>query len=699
MSSSVKSKLRAGRRQRGNGARRSLSAGIRTLPGVGTRREDLLRELGISTVGDLLVYPPRRYIDRTSFSRIADLRDGAVQTVSGTVTGVEVKPARHKRLFIAHIQDDSGRMRCVWFNQAYLRNVFRPGGAFVFSGRGRVDGFGRSMVHPEYEKMEGDLLHTGRVVPVYGTRPGLGQKQLRNLTKHALDGHLGQVRDCMPESIRTRLGLAPLSEALEHLHFPPDLKRAEQARRRLAFDEVLVFQTLFALARRDRKQGDEARARSGDETKRLTTHLPYALTGSQAAALETLIGDIRGPYPMRRLLQGDVGCGKTVVACLAAALVCEGGGQVALMCPTELLAEQHYSTLDRFMAGFGFRVGLLTGSVQPEEGRRLKADLESGMLPIVVGTHALITESTAFGNLELAIVDEEQRFGVLQRARFLEKAPRSNALVISATPIPRTLALTAYGDLDVTVIDEMPPGRGGHSTRCVGEAAREALLRDIGRRVASGAQGFYVCPAVESSEAGLMDVGTARELIQRCLGGGRRAEILTGRTPPEERHRILEDFRKGSTGVIVATTVIEVGMDIPAATVLVVDQADRFGLSQLHQMRGRVARTGAESLSFLIVSESASDRARKRVEVLQSTFDGFEIAEKDLAFRGPGDVIGTRQHGIPDLKFACLPEDTDLMLAARTEAFERVLGGDGSEEWQGWVEAVRGLTAGRIAVV
>ncbi len=700
MSSSVKSRLRAGRKQRGNGARKSLSASTRTLPGVGTRREDLLRELGVSTVGDLLVYPPRRYIDRTSFSRIADLRDGAVQTVSGTVTGIETRPAGHKRLFIAHIRDDSGQMRCVWFNQAYLRNVFRPGDTFVFSGKSKVDKYGRSMVHPEYEKMEGDLLHTGRVVPVYRTRPGLGQKQLRNLTRHALDGHLGDVEDCMPDSTRLRLGLAPLSEALEHLHFPPDLKRAEQARRRLAFDEMLVFQTLFALSRRDRKQGDRARApRPGDEIKRLTAHLPYALTGSQAAALETLIGDIRSPYPMRRLLQGDVGCGKTVVACLVAALVCEEGGQVALMCPTELLAEQHYSTLSRFMTGFGFRVGLLTGSVEPEEGRQLKGDLKSGALPIVVGTHALITESTAFGNLSLAIVDEEQRFGVLQRARFLEKAPSANALVISATPIPRTLALTAYGDLDVTVIDEMPPGRGGHVTRCVGEEAREALLCDIGRRVVSGAQGFYICPAVDKSEAGLMDVTTASRLAQRYLGVDRRAEILTGRTPPEERFHIIEDFRRGSIGLIVATTVIEVGMDIPAATILVVDQADRFGLSQLHQMRGRVARCGAESFSFLIVSETASARARKRVEVLQSTFDGFEIAERDLAFRGPGDVIGTRQHGMPDLRFACLPEDTDLMLTARDEAFDRVLGGDDSEEWLGWVGAVRSLTAGRITVV
>jgi ATP-dependent DNA helicase RecG len=699
MSSSVKSRLRAGRKQKGNEARKGLSASVRALPGVGTRREDLLRQLGISTVGDLLVYPPRRYIDRTTFSRIADLHDGAVQTVSGTVTGIEARPTRHKRLFIAHIGDGSGQMRCVWFNQSYLKNVFRPGDAFVFSGRARVDRYGRSMAHPEYEKMDGDLLHAGRVVPVYGTRPGLGQKQLRKLTRHALDRHLGEVEDCLPDSTRQRLGLSPLPLAVEHLHYPPDVESADRARRRLAFDEVMVFQTLFALSRRDRWEGGEVAGGTEGEIRSLTSYLPYSLTRSQVAALETILHDIGSPYPMRRLLQGDVGCGKTVVACLAAALVCRQGGQVALLCPTELLAEQHYATLRRFMAGFGFRVGLLTGSVDTEEARSVRDDLEADRLPIVVGTHALITESTVFADLKLAIVDEEQRFGVLQRSRLIEKAPGANALFISATPIPRTLALTAYGDLDVTVIDEMPPGRGGHSTKCVAAEKREALLRDIGRRVTEGTQAFYICPAVDKSEAGLMDVTTAHRLLQRHLTSGLCAEILTGRTPPEERSRIVDGFRSGRVGIIVATTVIEVGMDIPAATLLVVDQADRFGLSQLHQMRGRVNRTGADSLSFLIVSESASDRARERVGILQSTFDGFEIAERDLAFRGPGDVIGIRQHGIPDLRFARLPEDTDLMLAAREEAFERVLGGDASAEWRVWVGAVRGIADGRIAVV
>jgi ATP-dependent DNA helicase RecG len=698
MSSSARSRLKAGTRRKGNEASGGLRASISTLSGVGTKREDLLRELGVVTVGDLLVCPPRRYIDRTAFSSIIDLRDGEIQTVVGRVTGLDTKPARHKRIFLVHVEDASGQMRCVWFNQPYLRNVFRPGKTFVFSGRSRVDRFGRSMVHPEYEPMEGELLHTGRVVPVYATRPGIGQKQMRNLVKQARDKHLGEVSDCVPDSIRRNLGLLPLREAIASLHFPPDMARAEEARKRLAFDEVLVFQTLFALSRRDRRQDGGDAPIPGSDMARFTGRLSYTLTASQAKALETILGDIRSPYPMRRLLQGDVGCGKTVVACLAAAAVCERGGQVALMCPTELLAEQHHATLGRFMGRFGYDVGLLTGSTDAGERSRIKAQLESGHLRVVVGTHALLAEGTGFRKLDLAMIDEEQRFGVLQRTGLVEKAPEADLLVISATPIPRTLALTAYGDLDVTVIDEMPPGRGKHSTRCVGEDKREALLRAIGSKVASGAQGFYICPAVDKSEAGLVDVGTALAKVRRHLGT-RRAEILTGRTPPAERYRIVEDFRAGRTGLIVATSVIEVGMDIPAATVLVVDQAERFGLSQLHQMRGRVARTSAESFSYLVVSESASERARERLKVLQATFDGFEIAEQDLVFRGPGDLVGTRQHGIPDLRFARLPEDTDLMLAARDEAFARVLGSDASEDWRHWIATVRNLTAGEVTVV
>lgn len=676
-----------------------MSAGIRALPGVGAKREDLLRGLGIATVGDLLVFPPRRYIDRSTFSTIEDLRNGEAQTVVATVLRSESRLVKRRRLFIVHLEDSTGKMRCVWFNQAYLKNVFRPGITFVFSGKSRVDRFGRSMVHPEYEEVDSDLLHTGRIVPVYPRRLGLGQKQLRALTRYALDHYLQHVSDCLPGSMREEMGLAPLGYALENLHFPEHISQAEAARRRLAFDEVLVFQTLFALSRLERSESDAPAWPTHETVQKFTAGLPFELTSSQAEALKTILDDIWSPHPMRRLLQGDVGCGKTVVAALAAAVVCDAGAQVALMCPTELLAEQHFATFKRFMEPVGFETCLITGSTPAEERGRIEDDLRSGSVSVVVGTHTLIGERACFKDLRLIIVDEEQRFGVLQRTALLEKAPRANALVVSATPIPRTLALTAYGDLDVTTIAEMPPGRGRHVSKCVAEPRRERLLEEIGKRVEAGIRGFYVCPSVDKSDAGLMDVGTASRKIRKHLSEARRVAILTGRTPREERVRLIDDFRSDKIAILVATTVIEVGMDIPAATLLVVDQADRFGLSQLHQMRGRVARGSADSSSFFIVSEGAAEKAGERVKVLEASFDGFEIAEKDLLLRGPGDIVGTRQHGIPDLRFARLPEDTDMMLSAREMAFKRVLSHDMSGEWRAWVEAVRSLAAGKTVII
>jgi ATP-dependent DNA helicase RecG len=680
-------------------AQPSLASSIRTLPGVGEKREELLSGLGLKTVGDLLVYPPRRYIDRASFSSIAELRQGEIQSVIGKVSRSEIKPARGKRLFIVHIEDATSKMRGVWFNQPYLRSVFHQGDTFVFSGTVQIDRFGKTFVHPEYEPMGDDLLHTGRLVPVYSTRPGLGQKQLRTLVKSAVDTHLDDTGDYVPEAIRNKLGLIPLQVAISHLHFPPDASGANAARRRLAFDEVLLFQTLFALSRLER-EGTGSRVRDvHDVVDRFSGDLPFELTGAQVEALGQITTDITDRYPMRRLLQGDVGCGKTVVAGLAAAVVCDTGGQVALMCPTEILAEQHYGTLKAFLAPFGFKTGILTGSMPADEMGRTREDLLGGTLGVVVGTHALIGEKTRFKDLELVIVDEEQRFGVLQRTRLVKKAPQSNLLVVSATPIPRTLALTAYGDLDVTTIGDMPPGRGTHTSHSVESTRRPEVLKEVAAMIRGGRQAFHVCPSLEQGEAGLIDVKTVKKEMQGLLGKDRRVEILTGRTERDRRIEIIEGFRANKIGLVVATTVVEVGMDIPAATILVVEQAERFGLSQLHQMRGRVARTVSDSLSYFIVSESASEKARARIAVLESTFDGFEIAESDLVFRGPGDLVGTRQHGVPDLKFTRLPDDTDLMLRAREEAFDRIRSGDTSPDWQMWIEAVTSITEGRTVIV
>jgi ATP-dependent DNA helicase RecG len=686
------------RHKSSGGHRGTLASSVASLPGIGPKRQDLLRTLGIETVGDLLVCAPRRYLDRATFATIAGLRPGQVQSVIAKVASVEAKPVRGKRLIVVTAEDGSRRMRCVWFNQAYLRYVFEVGSLFVFSGQVKRDRFGISMVHPEYEKADSELLHTGRIVPVYPTRPGLGQKQMRALVKRCLDQYVDEVADCLPQTIRCDLGLMSLKCALRGIHFPSSSGEAEASRRRLAFDEVLVFQTLFATSRAERK-GAHSRQPGSEVIDRFSRRLAFDLTASQSRALGDILGDVGDPVPMRRLLQGDVGCGKTVVAATAASMVCEDGGQVALMCPTEILAEQHFETMCAYLEPLGFRVGLLTGSMDGSDRMKVLEGMKQGSMQVVVGTHALIGEQSRFKRLRLVIVDEEQRFGVLQRQRLLAKAPDANLLVVSATPIPRTLALTAYGDLDVTTIDEMPPGRGEHASRSIDHEHRNQALKEIAGHINDGLQGFYVCPAVEEGEGGLVDVNTAKRGLQKLMKHPDRLAILTGRTDRRRRVSIVEDFRKGIIDLIVATTVIEVGMDIPSARVLIVDQADRFGLSQLHQMRGRVARTKARSFSYFLVSEDASERGRDRVRVLETTLDGFEIAEKDLMMRGPGDVIGTRQHGLSDLRFACLPGDTDLMLAAREEAFARVLGGDASPEWQRWLEAVGGLTKGTSAVI
>jgi ATP-dependent DNA helicase RecG len=687
------------RSQRRSDDKRSTLASVRALPGVGARRETILGELGVSAVGDLLLYPPRTYIDRQAFAPIAHLTNDLIQSVAATVRRAEVKPAGGRRLFVLHVEDGSGRMRCVWFNQPYLRNVFAPGRTYVFSGRVRIDRFGTQMIHPEYEEAGEELVHTGRIVPVYRIGPGISQKQMRILVKSALEGWLDDVLDPLPESTRSKIGLVRLNEAMADLHFPPDMERAERARRRLAFDEVLVFQTLFALERLKRGDPSGEQAGRAPSPDRFTEALPFDLTRSQEEALKSIVSDIAAVLPMRRLLQGDVGCGKTVVAGIAAAMVCGRGAQVALMCPTEILAEQHFATVSTLLSPHGFRSALLSGSLPETEKAETVRRMEQGSVEMVVGTHALIGHQAAFDKLGLIIIDEEQRFGVLQRAHLLREAPRADLLVISATPIPRTLALTAYGDLDVTVIDQMPPGRGAHFSTVVDRSGRRAVLEEVAERVAGGEQGYYVCPAVEEGDAGLVDAGTVRGEMAGMLAGRRRVEVLTGRTPKDARRTIIDAFRRGRIGLLVATTVVEVGMDVPSATVLVVDQAERFGLSQLHQMRGRVARSSSESRSYFIMSDGASERARERVAVLEKAFDGFVVAEQDLLLRGPGDPVGTRQHGAAGLKYAQLPRDLDLVTAARDEAFRRVLEGDTSAEWQVWLAAVDRLAEGsRVAI-
>lgn len=680
-------------------ARLSLTTGITGLPGVGPGREKLLGSLGIRTIADLLLYPPRRYIDRKATVSICDLSQGRIQTISGEIVSVEVKRRGRKSLAIARVRDGTGTVNCVWFNQPYLKTSLKRGATYVLSGPVRVDRFGTAMVHPEYEAEGSRQLNTGRVVPVYRLTTGLGQRAMRRLVDTALEGYAGSIHDPMRPDLRAELGLLPLDETLYALHFPEDAGHAERARRRLAFDEMLLFQTLFARARAEgRKAGTvTAGARAGRGDRGLGPALPFRLTSSQQNALDEILEDIEGPYPMRRLLQGDVGCGKTVLAGLAAAHVCRGGGQVVLMCPTELLAEQHWRTMLGLLGGRGHSPALLTAGLPADEQMRVVEGLAVGEIDAVVGTHSLFSERVGFKSLGLVIVDEEQRFGVLQRARLLAKAPGADFLAVSATPIPRTLALTAYGDLDISVIDEMPPGRGGHVTTLVAEGEEGAMRRDLARRIKEGEQAFYICPVLYEGSLGLTGVRTARRRLDKLLGGPGLVGIITGRTPREERQATIAAFEAGDIACIVATSVLEVGVDVPRATLLVVEQADRFGLSQLHQMRGRVQRSSMDSRSYFFVPEGASERALKRLEVLEKNLDGFDIAEHDLMLRGPGDIVGRRQHGVPDLRFCSLPADIDLFKAARDEATRSVMSADAI--YEEWLEILSRAAAGERGVI
>lgn len=723
----------AGKNRKSNDAEWPPLAGISKLPGIGPARQRILESLGIRSVTDLLLYTPRRYIDRKATVRVSDLTHGEIQTVAGEISSIEVKRTGRKTLTIARMRDSSGTVACIWFNQPYLKNSLKRGITYVMSGQVRRDRFGTALVHPEYEIAGEKQLHTGRMVPVYRLARGFGQRQMRRLADAALGEFADGVADPAPLDLRRRLGLAPLGEALRGLHYPDDLEHAERARRRMAFDEMLLFQTVFARAR----ARGHAAGRRGSRTRQtgkayeaarkgrraiglddLLSSVPFDLTSSQKAVLREVLADLESPRPMRRLIQGDVGCGKTVIASLGAVWVCGAGGQVALMCPTEILAEQHYETMNELLGKFGHSVALLVGGLPAGRQEEVLADLALGRVDMVVGTHSLFSERVDFKDLRLVIIDEEQRFGVLQRARLLAKAPEADFLAVSATPIPRTLALTAYGDLDISVVNELPPGRGNHTTRLVPENESGEALREVGSRMLAGEQAFYICPALEEGSLGLADVETARSEVERLLEGGgrtqtdpggrdgggggqgarRRVGVLTGRTGREERRATIRAFETGDLACIVATSVLEVGVDVPRATLLVVEQADRFGLSQLHQMRGRVQRSSHVSHSYLIVPGSASKRALERLRVLEENYNGFDIAEQDLLLRGPGEIFGRRQHGLPDLRFTSLPEDLDLLHAAREEAY-RMVGGGGDAAYEAWLEAIGRAAGGDRAII
>jgi ATP-dependent DNA helicase RecG len=656
----------------------ALSDPIARLPGIGPARIERLGRDGIRTVADLLLQLPFRYEDRRRFGSVASLKAGEAQTVRVRLAGVRSTRMRRGLLRIEGVaSDETGPVRVVWHNRyPSFASGLASGDAVILYGAPAVTPRGElRLENPETEIFhsgeENDPLHSGRIVGIYSRGGGgLAPRVWRTLVRRALDG-------LRSDFAAASIPPAGLRAALEQIHFPSCLEEAAQARRVLAGEELLVLAAGIE-EKRARLRQRPGRVLTADDSLRRTAReiLPFALTGAQKRALREISADLASGRAMARLLQGDVGSGKTVVAGLAMLLAACNGVQAAFMAPTEILAEQHAGSLEAWLARGGVRMGLLTGRVRGRPRRALLDALAAGEIDALIGTHALIESPVAFRDLALVIVDEQHRFGVAHRARLFGKGRAPHVLVMTATPIPRSLAWAIYGELDVSVLDEKPAGRSPVITAVREQSAREKVYRFAAERVAAGERAYVVVPAIDEGER---EVAATRDTAARIVRSapGVTIAVLHGRVPPDQRAAVLESFRRGDVGILVATTVVEVGVDVPEATVMIVENAEVFGLAQLHQLRGRVGRGNRRSWCALIVGERAGEEARRRLAVLAETSDGFVIAERDLEARGPGDLLGIRQSGLAAMRVADPVHDLARLADARREVLERGRRGEG----------------------
>jgi ATP-dependent DNA helicase RecG len=669
-------------------SREVLATPLQFLKGVGPRRAADLARVGLHTAEDLLLRFPLRYENRAALAPIRSVRPGQVATIVGDVLSAGVRPTRRPgfRIFEVLVRDGSGTIRASFPNQAFLKDVFHPQQAVVLYGMVEFRGSGGLQItNPEYEIVRGEpgeesdaTIHTGRIVPIYEKAGSVTTRIQRSLVFDLLAGLPADVADPLPPGVRTSQALPDRRQALTDTHFPPagtDVAALNEfqtpAQRRLIFEEFFLFQAGLALRKRGNAAEKKARPvvvddRIRDSARRV---LPFALTAGQKAALKEIVTDMQRPEPMNRLLQGDVGAGKTIVALLAALVAMENGLQVAFMAPTEILADQHYLTIRRLLEPSRFRIASLVGGQRTTRRRDVLAEIGSGAAHLVVGTHALAEEAVQFRELGLVIIDEQHRFGVVQRATLRAKGVRPDVLVMTATPIPRTLALTAYGDLDVSIIRDLPPGRTPVRTLKMSESRREEVYRLARQEIDQGRQVYVIYPLVEDSDKVELRAATAMaEHLQAAVFPDCRVALLHGRLKQEEKDRVMSAFARGEVDILVSTTVVEVGVDVANATLMIVEHAERFGLSQLHQLRGRVGRGAQASTCVLLYQYPISDAGRARIDALVETNDGFVIAERDLALRGPGDFFGTRQSGMPTLRVGDLVRDHALMEEARRAA-------------------------------
>ena len=666
---------------------------ILTLPGIGPKKAALFARLGLHTLGDLLRFYPRDYEDRTKLVPIAELEPGQpacflASVISNPQTHAIPKPGR-QRLEVTKVvvADDTQRLHLTFFNQGYLTEKLRRGDTYCFYGALNGDFLGYAMTNPVFEPVESAGLLTRRILPVYPLTAGLSNKMVVQAVQAALARV--QPQETLPERLRAAYDLCGAQEAIREIHTPSSAEALERARRRLIFEEFFVFSAALCLLRA-RRTVQSVPPYENTDLRPFENALPFRLTGAQRRAIDGILEDFRAGRPMSRLVQGDVGCGKTMVAAAAAYCAAKNGRQTALMAPTEILARQHYERLEPLFSALGISCALLTGSMTPAQKRECRRSIAQGEAEVVIGTHALLTETTVFSRLGLVIADEQHRFGVAQRTALLEKGERPHLLLMSATPIPRTLALLMYGDLEVSVIDELPPGRQEVETFLVSESYRARLNGFIRRQAEEGHQSFIVCPAIEEGETdGLKAAEQWAQTLQQQVFPQLRVALLHGKMKGSEKEEIMGRFAAGEFDLLVSTTVIEVGVDVPNATLMVIENADRFGLSQLHQLRGRIGRGEAKSYCVL-VSDNRNPETLQRLRALCATHDGFRIAEEDLKLRGPGDFFGSRQHGLPVFRMGDLAQDLSLLRQAQ-EAAARTVADSGTALPPGLCEAVQAL--------
>ncbi len=650
---------------------------VQYLKGVGPKRAAELNRIGIETVEDLLLLIPRRYIDRTKLTQIKELKIGVDATLIGKIIATGIRKTRFKGdLVRIMVRDDTGIIEVVWFNRADLKKKFKVNQEIIISGT--VNYYqGKQLTNPHYEILDEskeNLDYTGAIIPVYPLTEGLGLWDLRRAVKKAVELGLPYLTETLSVELLNCYNFPKLTDAINNLHFPERIEDAEIAKSRLIYEELFFFELLLALRKlhsSEIKKGFSL-VEKGELTNKLFALLPFQFTNAQKKVINEIKYDLAQPKCMNRLLQGDVGSGKTVLAILAMLIANENGFQAALMAPTEILAEQHYLVWQEKLNQIGARTCLVTGSLKAKEKKELYSDIANGKIDIIFGTHALIEAGVQFNKLGLAVVDEQHRFGVMQRAALLNKGVNPDFLVMTATPIPRTLTLTLYGDLDVSVLDEKPPGRKKIITKLTRDSNRTQVYQFLRERINQKQQVFIVCPLIEESEK--LDLASAIKTYEDITKAFPEFKVglLHGRMKSDERINVMSEFRAGKIDILVSTTVIEVGVDIPNATVMVIEHPERFGLAQLHQLRGRIGRGEELSYCILIVPDVIMDESKDRLEFFEKNDDGFALAEKDLDIRGPGQILGTRQHGLPDLKIADLQQDRHWLFKARDDAFELV---------------------------